>query len=396
MSSSLVVRGGRVLDPCTGFDEDANVAVEGSTITHVGDLAESVDANAEIVDARGCWVVPGLIDGHAHVYEGVGEMGIDPDELGVGSGVTTVIDAGSAGWATFDGFRRYVVDRSSSRVLALLHLSSIGLAMGSGGCELSDPVFLQPERVAQTIQAHRDTIVGIKVRACRAAVRDLGLAPLEMAKGVARRIGVPLHVHIGETDPVPGQDGPPGIEQVADLLDPGDILTHLYTAHPGGVLDANGRVAPAVRAAFERGVYLDSAHGSKNLSFDRVRALTDQGIRPSSISTDGHRLNRAGPVYDLPATMSKFLALGFSFQEVLCATTWTPARMYGLGDRLGSLAPGRVADISVLRIVDQRWTATDSVGATLEADRGIEPVAVIRGGRAVPLRTPTRPYGAVA
>jgi dihydroorotase len=389
-SFPLLIRGGRVLDPATGYDETADVAISGTRIAAIGPRLSGVAES--VIDAHGCWVVPGLIDSHTHVYDGVGEMGIAPDELGVGSGVTTVIDAGSAGWATFDGFRRYVVGRSTTRVLSLLHFSSIGLAMGSGGCELSDAVMLDPGRVAETIQAHRDMIVGIKVRACRAAVRDLELAPLRMAKQVARDVGIPLHVHIGETDPVPGLAGPPAVAEVADLLEAGDVLTHLYTAHPGGVLDANGRVEPAIRAASARGVRFDSAHGMKNFSFDRVRRLADQGIEPSSISTDGHRLNRHGPVYDLPTTMSKFLALGFSFEQIIAKTTCNPARIYGLGETIGSISPSRLADISVLRIVDQPWQAIDSMGVSLNAQQGIEPVVVIRAGKPVDPWPSVRPY----
>lgn len=390
-SLSLVVRGGRVLDPSTGRNEIIDIGVAGSVISAIGPSLE--DAGARILDATGCFVVPGLIDGHTHVYAGVGEMGIAPDEIGVGSGVTTVIDAGSTGWATFEGFREYVVARSSTRVLALLHLSSIGLVMGSGGCELGDEVLIDPARVADVIEKHRDLVVGIKVRACRAAVRDLGLAPLKTGREVARRTGVPLHVHVGETDPVPGLSSTPAIGDVVELLDPGDVLTHIYTAHPGGLLDANGRLTPAVREAYLRGVLFDSAHGNKNLSFDMVRRITDQGIQPYTISTDGHRLNRDGPVYDLPTTMAKFLALGFSLEQVVASTTCNPARAYAQAHALGTIAAGREADLSILRIVDEQWTAVDSMGATLRADRGLEPMYSVRSGQVVDVRPATRPYG---
>jgi dihydroorotase len=390
---ALMIRGGHVLDPSTGIDDIVDIRIAGSRIDAIArDLAGN--DNVEVLDARGCYVVPGLIDSHAHVYAGVGEMGITPDEIGVGSGVTTIVDAGSAGWATFEGFREYVVSRASTRVLGLLHLSSIGLVMGSGGCELSDDVMINEDRIAATIEANRDLIVGIKVRACRAAVRALGLEPLRIARHVARRVHLPLHVHIGETDPVPGQGGPPSIADVVSLLDPGDVLTHMYTAHPGGVLDANRRVIPAVREAYARGVLFDSAHGLKNLSFENVQRLTEQGIEPFTISTDGHRLNRDGPVYDLPTTMAKFLALGFSLKQVVTCTTSHPARAYGRATTLGALEVGREADLSVLRVVDEPWTAVDSMGMTLQAAHGIEPVVTIRSGGVVKIRPAKRPYGA--
>lgn len=387
---NLIVRGGRLLDPASGRDEVTDVAIAGSTICAIGAGLEAW--GAAVVNAAGCWVVPGLIDSHAHVYDGVGEMGIDPDEIGVHSGVTTVIDAGSSGWATFDGFRRYVVARAQTRVLALLHFSSVGLAMGSGGCELSDPVMFDPRRVVETIQAHADVVVGIKVRASRAAVRDLGLQPLRMASEVARELGVPLHVHIGETDPVPGQPPPPPIGDVVDLLEAGDVVTHVFTSHPGGVLDQHGQLEPSVRAAYERGVRFDTAHGLKNLSFERVRRIVDQGLEPWTISTDGHRLNRRGPVFDLPTTMAKFLALGFSFERIVAQTTWNPARAYHRANEIGSIDRGRTADLSILRVVDQPWQATDSTGAVLRADRGIEPVYAVRAGQVIECQPNARPY----
>src|SRR5438105_4250975 len=126
---ALMIRGGHVLDPSTGIDDIVDIRIAGSRIDAIARDVAWNDNNVEVLDARGCYVVPGLIDSHAHVFAGVGEMGITPDEIGVGSGVTTIIDAGSAGWATFEGFREYVVSRSSTRVLGLLHLSSIGLVM---------------------------------------------------------------------------------------------------------------------------------------------------------------------------------------------------------------------------------------------------------------------------
>jgi dihydroorotase len=166
---------------------------------------------------------------------------------------------------------------------------------------------------------------------------------------------------------------------VLKYLRQGDIVTHMFTAHPGGLLDANGKLWPQVRDAKASGVLMDVGHGLHNLNFDVARRVLDQGLQPDGVSTDGHRGNRAGPVYDLPTTMAKLMALGFSLAEVVEMATVNAARLLGRAKDLGSIRVGQPAEISVLKLEERKWEAVDSQKGTIPAHQALVPVYAIRG-----------------
>jgi dihydroorotase len=168
---------------------------------------------------------------------------------------------------------------------------------------------------------------------------------------------------------------------VVKYLRPGDIVTHMFTVHPGGLLDGNGKLWPQVRDAKDSGVLMDVGHGLHNLNFDVARRVLDQGLYPDGVSTDGHRGNRAGPVYDLPTTMAKLMALGFSLNQVVEMATANAARLLGRAGSLGTLKVGEPADISVLKVEDREWKAVDSQKGTIPAHTAITPVYAIRGDK---------------
>jgi dihydroorotase len=181
---------------------------------------------------------------------------------------------------------------------------------------------------------------------------------------------------------------------VGDLLKylrPGDIITHMFTAHPGGLLDANGRLWPQVRDAKQSGVLMDVGHGLHNLNFDVARKVLDQGLQPDGVSTDGHRGNRAGPVFDLPTTMAKLMALGFSLKQVIAMATVNAARLLGRSHEIGTLCIGGPAEISVLRLEDRQWTALDSQKGKIAAQQALVPLYAIRGDNVYPALPVERP-----
>lgn len=372
---ALVLKGGRLVDPGRGIDACLEIRIENGKIAAIGSEVATVDA--EVRDLGGAIVTPGLIDGHVHVYQGFGFHGIDPDVIGVGSGVTTVVDAGSAGAATFEGLSRYVLSGARTRVLAFLHLALVGTPGGPSVSELSDPKSIDEEATERVIEANREIIVGLKGRASRTAVGKLGLEPIRRGRALADRVKLPLMVHIG--DPHPNSDPPILIRDLVKLLRPGDIVTHLFTGHPGGLLDGNGRLHPEVREAHAAGLRFDVGHGLNNVSFDTAARVLDQGLKPHTISTDGHRLVRTRLVYDLPTTMAKCLALGFSLGEVIEKATYEAARSLGRPELVPGLAVGQPAEISVLRIEDAEWEAEDSMGKKMKATRKIMPLLAIRG-----------------
>jgi len=188
---------------------------------------------------------------------------------------------------------------------------------------------------------------------------------------------VPLLVHIGES--WTKDSAPVHVNDVLKYLRAGDIVTHMFTVHPGGLLDGNGKLWPQVREAKESGVLMDVGHGLHNLNFDVARKVLDQGLHPDGVSTDGHRGNRAGPVYDLPTTMAKLMALGFSLNQVVEMATTNAATLLGRTGELGTLRIGQPADISVLKLQDREWKAVDSQKGTIPAHQTIMPIYAIRG-----------------
>jgi dihydroorotase len=374
--TSLLLKGGRLLDPGSGLDEWLDVRVSDGRIAAIGpDLPAD---GAAVLDVKGLLVVPGLIDVHLHLMNGLGAFGADPDVFGVGSGVTTVVDAGSTGHSLLPVFRRYIAAPAKTRVMAYVNLSTLGSVAGAEYSTLADPRLIDEERIEQAVEANRDMIVGIKVMATGAALGSAGLEPLRRARRLGDNLKLPLLIHIGESWSKTAM--PPSVGDVLSCLRSGDIITHMFTAHPGGLLDSNGRLRPQVREARDSGVLFDVGHGLHNLDFDVARRVLDQGLKPYGVSTDGHRGNRSGPVYDLPTTMAKLMALGFSLAQVVEMATVNAARLLRREDELGSIRPGRAAEISVLRLEEREWQAIDSQNGTIAARQALTPVFAVRNG----------------
>lgn len=373
--SHFVLQSGRVIDPAAGRDGILDIRVRDGKIDAIGvDLA--IDG-AAVIDVKDHIVTPGLIDVHLHLMKGLGAFGVDPDIFGVGSGVTTVVDAGSAGHTLLNVFRNYVTDNAKTRVLNYINLSTLGGVSGPGYSILADPRLIDEARIEQAVEANRDIIVGIKIMATGGALGAQGLKPLERARKLGDALKLPLLVHIGEswtkdTEPV-------HVGDVLKYLRAGDIVTHMFTVHPGGLLDGNGKLWPQVRDAKASGVLMDVGHGLHNLNFDVARKVLDQGLHPDGVSTDGHRGNRAGPVYDLPTTMAKLMALGFSLNQVIEMATINAAKLLGRAGKLGTLEIDHPAELSVLKVEERDWKAVDSQKGTIPAHQAITPVYAIRG-----------------
>jgi len=375
--ANFLLKGGRVLDPASGRDGLFDVRVRNGTVDAIdGDLSPD---GATVIDVKGLIVTPGLIDVHLHLMKGLGAFGVDPDIFGVGSGVTTVVDAGSAGHSLLNVFRSYVTNNAKTRVLNYINLSTLGGVAGPGFSILADSRLIDDEKIEKAVEANRDMVVGIKVMATGGALGAEGLKPLARARKLGDVLRLPLLVHIGESwnkDAAPVHVG-----DVLKYLRAGDIVTHMFTVHPGGLLDSNGKLWLQVRDAQESGVLMDVGHGLHNLNFDVARKVLDQGLFPDGVSTDGHRGNRAGPVYDLPTTMAKLMALGFSLDRVVEMATANAARLLGRYNELGFVRAGYPAEISVLRLEEREWQAVDSQKGTIPARQAIVPVYAIRGDR---------------
>jgi dihydroorotase len=386
-STNFLLKGGRVIDPGSGRDGSLDIRVRDGIVDAIG--SNIVAEGSTVIDVKDHIVTPGLIDVHLHLMKGLGAFGVDPDIFGVGSGVTTVVDAGSAGHSLLTVFRNYVTHNARTRVLNYINLSTLGGVTGPGFGILADPRLIDEDKIEKAVEAHRDIIVGIKVMATGGALGAQGSKPLARARKLGDQLKLPLLVHIGESW---NKDAEPvHVGEVLKYLRPGDIVTHMFTAHPGGLLDGNGRLWPQVRDAKESGVLMDVGHGLHNLNFDVARKVLDQGLHPDGVSTDGHRGNRNGPVYDLPTTMAKLMALGFSLTQVIEMATVNAARLLGRSSELGTLRIGTPAEVSVLRLQEHDWRAVDSQKGTIPARQAIVPVYAVRGAMlydAIPIERP--------
>src|SRR4051794_30004948 len=382
-TDTLLLRGGRVIDPAQGIDGPNDVLVRDGRIAAVGPgLAAE---GATVLDVAGTLILPGLIDGHVHCFHGMGP-GLTPDQVGVHRGVTTVVDAGSSGQAAFPLFRDGAMARAKTRVLAYIHLSTLGSIVGPQFANLGDPRLIDPDGIAATFEANRDRIVGIKMHAIRSCVGGPGMEPLRRGRAIADEIGARLMVHVGET----WSDEPTlPIAEIVELLHPGDVVTHMYTGQRGGLLDENGRLFPVVRAARDRGVRFDLGHGSSNLNFTVAQRLLDQAFPPDTVSTDGSHRNLAHLVYDLPTVMSKLLAVGVPLEDLVAMGTCRAAELIGRADDLGTLAVGREADVPVLRREEAPWRAVASNRQQLSAQQRLVPVLCVRAGEVIEAREPT-------
>lgn len=375
MSYDIVIRGGEVIDPSQGLRKVCDVAVQGNRIAAV---EESIDASGthQVIDARGQLVVPGLIDLHVHVYEH-SPFGLDADSLCAAGGVTTMLDAGTAGSYNFDAFRRETIDRARTQIFSLVNLSCIGLIAANLG-ELLDRRYADPEGVVTTIARNPDVAVGVKIRAGTHIIGagEQGWANLRDAIQAARDSGTWLMVHIGES--------PMSIPELAEALAPGDCITHCFKGGSTRVTDDSGRVWEAIHAAAERGVIFDVGHGFGSFQWEVVQAALDDGFEPTTISTDIHTRNLHGPVYDMPTTMSKFLMLGTPLERVIEMSTTRPARILNQAGELGTLKVGSVADIAVLEQHTGRFVFTDSYRQQRIGEQLLTAATTVRRGEIVP------------
>ena len=311
-----------------------------------------------VVDATGLIVTPGLVDLHTHVYWGVAPLGVEPDPNCLARGVTTAVDAGSAGASTFPAFHRYIIEVSATRIVAMLHISTIGMARDDreGGVgELEDIRWAKVDRAIDVARAycrrhHRhqgapaERQVGNDPDQCREALRR--------AQQAADAIGKPAMVHVGGTT-VP-------LDEILGALNTGDTVTHCYHARSEGVLDEAGRYAHRCAAPSNAASTSTSATAGAASTVGVARAALEQGLLPGTISSDIHAWNIAGPVYDLATTASKFLHLGVPLDEVMRRVTINPADAIGMAGTIGTLAPGADADLSLLRLADGEWRFEDS------------------------------------
>mgnify|MGYP003642439652 CR=1 FL=1 len=333
-----------------------------------GTLASAASDGAKIIDCGGAFLSPGWCDLHVHVWHGGTDISVRASQAGRATGVTAMADAGSAGEASFHGLREYVIDPAAETIKAFLNIGSIGLVACNRVPELIDLRSIDVDRTLAVIEANRDVICGVKVRASGVIVGGWGITPAKIAKRVAEIVNLPLMVHVGEP--------PPLIDEVFDILTEGDIVTHCFNGKKAGsIADTEKLWAHATRLAAE-GIRMDVGHGGASFDFAVARKAIERGLKPWSISTDLHLHSIGGPVHDLATTIAKLLAVGLSLEDCIAAVTHRPRSVLGLTT---SLEVGTTADFTLFDVVEAGSEATDSMGNHLRLDQMVEPRRTVLG-----------------
>lgn len=397
MTYNLLIKGARVYDPGTNIDGYLDVAITNDVIAKIDYDIDASEAE-QVMQLHGELLTPGLIDMHVHILEGAATPGLNnlaapPDLAGVHSGVTTVLDAGTTGAWNFGVYPRFIAGTAKTRLLCMLNIAKTGIL----GMVLRKPEVYTVEDVdldalIKVAHDYSDLIQGIKLRLVGPALASMGIELIKLSREAARETNLPLMVHLGDLITFDENAGEI-TKALLNYLEPGDIITHLYTGVTGGLLDANNKALPGIKEVESRGVIFDPAHGRSGLSFEVAQRLADQGVHPHTISTDLTVNGRKGPIYSLTESMSKFLALGYSLHDVILMVTRNAAKAVGMSDSLGEIAIGREADLSVLEIVNGSWTFTDADGKALIGDQALVPVHTIRAGKLISLDWGPHPWG---
>ena len=406
-----VVKGGRVIDPKNGVDGVRDIGIRKGRVAAVAPKLDP--GKAKVIDAAGLIVTPGLIDTHAHVYEHVsGDFGLNPDLVGIRTGVTTVVDQGGPSALTFDGFRKFIVEKAKTRVLAFISAYLAGGLLGHRYVDLYGPSGINVKAIVKAARDNPDLVRGIKSHAEPGGYSRWGMKSMKLAKEASRELKLPVYIHLGTLWPeAEGKTVKPAkiINKVVPLLDAGDILAHPFTRFPSGFVAEDGSIHPLVKEALAKGVRLDVGRGA-HFSFKNAEIVIGAGILPFTLGADLHGYNvrlkdggrayrgmftgegvdsiiaedRASPFerpYSLHHAMTELVALGVPLVEVVRMATENAAVMLGLESEMGALSVGMPADISALRIIDGDWTLVDSEQVTHKARQLIHPEFALRMGK---------------
>jgi dihydroorotase len=376
----LVIKGGDVLDPSQSLRGKRDVGIRWGVIEAIESDIPAARA-LKTIDATGKLVTPGLIDLHCHVYPYGSAIGIPADELVQFQGTTTVVSAGDAGVNNLAALRRYIVAQSRARIYAFVHIANNGLS-AFPVAELYNIDNAQMEACAMALAENPDFLIGVKVRMSENVIFKHGLEPLKRGIQACEMCGWPakMMVHIG------GVETGELMSQILDLLRPGDVLTHAYSGAPNlsnafTNIVQNGKLLPAAVAAKQRGVVFDVGHGGGSFDFTVAEIALPGGCPPDTISSDIHVFSGNSPgIPFLPNVMSKFMALGYSLEQVVTMTTTTPAKIINRAPKIGTLQIGAPGDVAIMELVEGPVSFVDTRNNKRGGKAYLKPVQTVING----------------
>ena len=363
----LLIKNAMIIDESSEYHhKEVDIYIENGVIKKIG---TELNEPGEIFDASTYLVSPGFIDAHVHCYYGKTAIGIGPAEIGVKTGVTSMIDAGTSGADTISDFYKRIIQPSDERVFVLLNTASEGLRTLS---ELACDDAIDEDKIKAIVEKYQHIIVGLKARASSSVLLDKGIAPIIKSKEIASNLGLPLVVHIG--------NAPPNVEEVLECTNSGDVITHCYHNKVNGLFLDSGQPKSEVLNAIDRGVLFDIGHGSSSFSFEVAERALLNDFRHDLIGSDIYDKNINTVVKSLIHVMNKVLVLGYSLDEVVGMVTWKPAKHFKLKG-LGSIKENYLADFTVYKLDESEACFKDSVGTLRKGLRGIEARYAIVNGK---------------
>jgi len=376
----LVIKGGDVLDPSQSLKAKRDIGIRWGTIEAV-EAEIPAERSLNTIDASGKLVLPGLVDLHCHVYPYGSAIGIPADELVQFQGTTTVVSAGDAGVNNLAALRRYIVAQSRARIYAFVHIANNGLS-AFPVAELYNIDNAQVDACAMALAENPDFLIGVKVRMSENIIFKHGVEPLKRGIQACEKCGWParMMVHIG------GVATSELMTDILNLLRPGDVLTHCYTGAPnisGAFTNIvqDGKLLPAALAAKQRGVVFDVAHGGGSFDFTVAEVAIPAGCTPDTISSDIHVVSGNSPgVPFLPNVMSKFLAMGFSLEQVVSMATSAPAKIINRAPKIGTLQLGAPGDVAIMDLVEGPVTFVDTRNNKRDGKLLLKPVQTVING----------------
>ncbi len=371
----LLLKNGHVFDARNGIDEVMDIGIAADTIAAIEKNIDTTKAR-KIVDLLGYFVSAGFIDIHTHVFVGseIGKFAnginsLSPDNFTFKAGVTTVVDAGTAGWKNFELFKKQVVDQSKTRVLSFINIAGTGMIGKPGEENLGE---MKVDEISRLVRKYPEIIVGVKI----GHFEQPSWAPFDLAIQACEENNLPLFVECHLPDY--------SLQDQLDKMRPGDIITHSFedVADRMPVVDDDGIVRPFVFEAKERGILFDVGHGGAGFWFSQAVPAFEQGLWPNSFGTDLHRFSMNAGMKDMLNVMSKYLAIGMPLRDVLTRATWYPAKSIGRTD-LGNLSPGHTADIAVIKLEEGNFGYVDAGGNRIRGTQKLQAELTIRAGQIV-------------
>jgi dihydroorotase len=366
------IHGGKVVDPKREVEKVDDILISNGKI--MPSVSGSVEAE-DVIDATGCFVLPGLTDFHTHIAYPASDSGYPADVILLPNGVTAAVDGGSLGWASFPVFYRHIIASQDIAIKSLLNIVSDGMPV-EPYFENTDPEYYNEQKLRYTFENYGDKLLGLKVRIGRNVNQKLGIRPLVATVEMGEKLGVPVVAHVVH----PEQP----YTEILKFLRTGDILCHCFQGQgPYSILNSDGTVQEAVLEARTRGVIFDYAAGRKNYTFEVAQKAIKAGFYPDIISSDlfAYSVYRK-TAFALPYILSAFIAMGMPLLEIIRRCTQIPARLMKLSNS-GTLAPGSVADVAIFKFEERKMQFKDQFGNAIPGKGLLVPQMTIKAGRIV-------------